>query len=238
MYYFYPYDDDDDDDDFDPWDDDDDDDEDGIFAPGHFGGSATREKEDSDDGNEDDEDADDNGNKKKRNPEDEGDGTGFGDDIGDGFGEDDNPDKDEEEKQKEQKEEKEQDEEVEGEVKGKSPGLIKKIQMKRAIKKNANKYTSFAGFVRHTNLTCPGCGQKSIYRSMALSDMGLFFVGPWAISAISGTPVPKYYAYYCTNGKKFCDNSIENRKAWLVPTDTPPMELPKLQTKVLWRDFR
>ena len=234
MYYFYPYDDDDDDDD-NPWDDDNDDDEDGIYAPGHFGGSATRENEDSDD--DDDEGLDDNGNKKKRDPEDEGDGTGFGDDIGDGFGEDENPDKDEENQGK-QKKEQEQDEEVEGEVKGKNPGLIKKIQMKKAIKKNANKYVSFAGFVRHTNLTCPVCHQKSIYRSMALSDLGLFFVGPWVISAISGTPVSKFYVYYCTNGKKFCKCSIENRKAWVFPTDTPPTELPPLQTKVVWKDIR
>lgn len=165
---------------------------------GHYGGGTGEEDTEPEENGEQD---------------DSGEGDGYGKDIDDGYGEDQNPDggeNPEEEGQEENNQKKNQDEqdvEVEGE--GTKKSAWQKRKMRALIRRNAHKYATVMGILpigcKPESIPCPGCGEKSIYKSKTLTDMFIFRV-----------LAPVGNIYMCMNSGQNCKCSFEHGKCWIT----------------------
>ena len=174
---------------------------------GHYGGSTGIDDEsENEDGEEDENDE----NNKEEN-DDNGEGDGYGEDIGDGYGEDQNPDGELDKKKKTEKDNKQQETDVE--AKGSLKERFNKRRKLALIRQNAKKYATVMGILpigcRPENIRCPGCGEKSIYKSKTLTDMSIFKV---FMPLIMGTSMN---IYFCMNSAKSCRCSFEHRLCWM-----------------------
>ena len=166
---------------------------------GHYGGGT----------GEEDTEPEENGENGEQ--DDSGEGDGYGKDIGDGYGEDQNPDggeNPEEEGQEENNQKKNQDEQ-DVEVEGSFKKNWQKRQTRALIRRNAHKYATVMGILpigcKPESIPCPGCGEKSIYRSKTLTDMFIFRV-----------VAPIGNVYMCMNSGQNCKCSFEHGKCWIT----------------------
>ena len=173
---------------------------------GHYGGGTGEE------------DADPEENGENGEQDDSGEGDGYGKDIGDGYGEDQNPDggeNPEEEGQEENNQKKNQDEQ-DVEVEGSFKKNWQKRQTRALIRRNAHKYATVMGILpigcKPESIPCPGCGEKSIYRSKTLTDMFIFRV-----------VAPIGNVYMCMNSGKNCKCSFERGKCWMTNGPFSPL---------------
>ncbi len=221
LYGPFDYDDDDDDDDFDDDEDFDDDDDDDDGWNGHFGEDDGLDDDDDDKDDDDDNDEDDD---KDEDKDDDGEGDGFGEDIGDGFGDEQNPDgtdadNPDDEDGKKKKKRKNDDEDVDVEGKGEFGGENKRIE--KAIKRNANTFTTWAGMLavgNHPVATCPSCHRKSIYMSKTATDLLTFGLGAMIIG------VGFRFVFFCMNNYDECKYSYQNGKCFFSETAKPTFE--------------
>lgn len=159
---------------------------------GHYGGGTGEEDTEPEENGEQD---------------DSGEGDGYGKDIDDGYGEDQNPDGGEnpEEENNQKKNQDEQDVEVEGSFKKN----WQKRQTRALIRRNAHKYATVMGILpigcKPESIPCPGCGEKSIYKSKTLTDMLIFRV-----------LAPVGNIYMCMNSGQNCKCSFEHGKCWIT----------------------
>ena len=175
---------------------------------GHYGGGTGEE------------DADPEENGENGEQDDSGEGDGYGKDIGDGYGEDQNPEGEEnleEEGQEESNKKKNQDEQdVEVEGDGTKKSAWHKRQTRALIRRNAHKYATVMGILpigcKPESIPCPGCGEKSIYRSKTLTDMFIFRV-----------VAPIGNVYMCMNSGKNCKCSFERGKCWMTNGPFSPL---------------
>lgn len=162
---------------------------------GHYGGGTGEEDTEPEENGE-------NGGQ-----DDSGEGDGYGKDIDDGYGEDQNPDGGEnpEEENNQKKNQDEQDVEVEGSFKKN----WQKRQTRALIRRNAHKYATVMGILpigcKPESIPCPGCGEKSIYKSKTLTDMLIFRV-----------LAPVGNIYMCMNSGQNCKCSFEHGKCWIT----------------------
>lgn len=163
---------------------------------GHYGGGTGEEDTEPEENGEQD---------------DSGEGDGYGKDIDDGYGEDQNPDggeNPEEEGQEENNQKKNQDEQ-DVEVEGSFKKNWQKRQTRALIRRNAHKYATVMGILpigcKPESIPCPGCGEKSIYRSKTLTDMFIFRV-----------LAPVGNIYMCMNSGQNCKCSFEHGKCWIT----------------------
>ena len=169
---------------------------------GHYGGGT----------GEEDTEPEENGENGEQ--DDSGEGDGYGKDIDDGYGEDQNPDGGEnpEEENNQKKNQDEQDVEVEGSFKKN----WQKRQTRALIRRNAHKYATVMGILpigcKPESIPCPGCGEKSIYRSKTLTDMFIFRV-----------VAPIGNVYMCMNSGKNCKCSFERGKCWMTNGPFSPL---------------
>ena len=168
---------------------------------GHYGGGT----------GEEDTEPEENGENGEQ--DDSGEGDGYGKDIGDGYGEDQNPEGEEnleEEGQEESNKKKNQDEQdVEVEGDGTKKSAWQKRKTRALIRRNAHKYATVMGILpigcKPESIPCPGCGEKSIYRSKTLTDMFIFRV-----------LAPVGNIYMCMNSGQNCKCSFEHGKCWIT----------------------
>ena len=165
---------------------------------GHYGGGTGEEDTEPEENGEQD---------------DSGEGDGYGKDIDDGYGEDQNPDggeNPEEEGQEESNKKKNQDEQdVEVEGDGTKKSAWQKRKTRALIRRNAHKYATVMGILsigcKPESIPCPGCGEKSIYKSKTLTDMLIFRV-----------LAPVGNIYMCMNSGQNCKCSFEHGKCWIT----------------------
>lgn len=168
---------------------------------GHYGGGT----------GEEDTEPEENGENGEQ--DDSGEGDGYGKDIGDGYGEDQNPEGEEnpeEEGQEESNKKKNQDEQdVEVEGDGTKKSAWQKRKTRALIRRNAHKYATVMGILpigcKPESIPCPGCGEKSIYKSKTLTDMFIFRV-----------LAPVGNIYMCMNSGQNCKCSFEHGKCWIT----------------------
>ena len=173
---------------------------------GHYGGGT----------GEEDTEPEENGENGEQ--DDSGEGDGYGKDIGDGYGEDQNPEGEEnpEEEGQEESNKKKNQNEQDVEVEGSFKKNWQKRQTRALIRRNAHKYATVMGILpigcKPESIPCPGCGEKSIYRSKTLTDMFIFRV-----------VAPIGNVYMCMNSGKNCKCSFERGKCWMTNGPFSPL---------------